>query len=242
MYATCADGAGGRVVEVPLAPDFEFPLDQVLAAISPMTRIVFITDPHNPTGLPVRREWVLDIARAAPDATIFLDEAYAEFSGRTLIGDPALSSTPNVLIGRTFSKAYGLAAFRAGALVGSGRVLEDVRRILPPFNLNLAATVALPAALSDRRYFESYIANVVESKRLLYQFFDSRGLRYWPSEANFVLVRIGQRATDIVAQLKSRGVYVRDRGSDYGCAGCVRITAGIVQHTRQCIDLLEELL
>lgn len=242
MQASCADAAGARVIEVPLRRDFSFPTEEIISAVTPATRIVFITNPNNPTGISAPRDSIFRIAAAAPKATVFVDEAYADFSGSSLIGDPTLADHPNVIIGRTFSKAYGLAALRCGALVGAQPRLEAIRRVLPPYNINVATAVALPAALRDCAYYEWYLAQVRESKRLLYATFDRVGVPYWPSDANFVLARCGDRTADICARLAARGIYVRDRSNNPGCAGCVRITAGIVEHTRRCANALEEVL
>lgn len=242
MYAACADAAGGRVVAVSQEEDFAFPLQRVLSTINQRTRIIFLTNPNNPTGLGIPRETILTIADAAPHATIFLDEAYADFSGKTMIGDSALPSTTNVLIGRTFSKAYGLAALRVGAVVGNGEILERVRRVVPPYSLNVAAAVALPAALADTGHYQSYLRGCQESKRLLYAALERLGIKYWPSEANFVLARFGTSAPRVLDGLVERGIHVRDRSADAGCDGCIRITAGIVEHTRRCIAAIEEVL
>ena len=131
MYAACADAAGGRVIEVPLGENFAFPLQRVLDAITGRTRIVFLTNPNNPTGIVVPRGDILAIADAAPGATIFLDEAYADFSDTTLIGDAAAAKRSNIVIGRTFAKAYGLAGLRIGALVATPERLAPLRRVCP---------------------------------------------------------------------------------------------------------------
>ena len=242
-FAACGSGSvPGRVVEVPSGDDFAFPLEQLLGAINSRTRIVFVTNPNNPTGLSVPREAILTVADAAPHATIFLDEAYADFSRTTLIGDPALPTRPNVLIGRTFAKAHGLAALRAGALVGAEHTISRIRKVIPPYSLNLAAAVALPAALEDTRHHRDYLRQVAESKALLYATFDRLGIKYWQSEANFILADFGKAAPDVVEGLRTRRVYVRDRSGDFGCKNCIRITAGIVEHTRQCIEAIEEVL
>ncbi len=117
MYAACADSAGGRVVEVPLGPEFVFPVREVIQAVTTRTRAIFLTNPNNPTGGLIPRQDIVSIARAASKALVFVDEAYGDFSGETLIGDPAFLTLTNVVVGRTFAKAYGLAGLRAGALV-----------------------------------------------------------------------------------------------------------------------------
>jgi histidinol-phosphate aminotransferase len=242
MYAACADVAGGRVVEVPAGPNLEFPVDRVLAAIGPETRLIFVTNPGNPSGLVVRREAILDIAAAAPQALVFVDEAYADFSGTTLIGAPELNALTHLVIGRTFAKAHGLAAIRVGAVVGHEGTLDRIRRAVPPYSVNVFAAVALRTALSDREYYDWYLEQVAVSKAVLTEALDRLGVKYWPSAANFVLAGFGARATGIARGLADRGVHVRDRSRDPGCRGCLRITTGVVDHTRLCISALEEIL
>ena len=242
MYAATADVVGGRVVEVRQPPDFNFPLDAVLAAITPRTRLIFLTNPNNPTGLLIPKQAILAIADAAPAAIVLLDEAYADFSGTSLINDAETRARQNIVIGRTFAKTYGLAGLRIGALVGTPDALRPIRRVVPPYSINIAATVALPAALEDRQHFEAYLRETAESKGLLYQALDRLGVPYWRSATNFVLARFGDAAPRVAAGLQAKGIYVRDRSRDVSCPGCVRITAGIVRHTQQCIAAIEEVL
>jgi histidinol-phosphate aminotransferase len=242
MYAACAEAAGARIVEVPLQRDFSFPLEGVLEAIGPNTRLMFLTNPNNPTGGSIPREDILRLARAAPDAMVFLDEAYADFSGETLIGDSEARNLPNLVVGRTFAKAYGLAALRAGAVVAQPATLTPLRRVVPPFSLNICAAVALTVGMSDTEYYNWYLEQVRASKALLYATFDRLRVRYWPSAANFVLADFGDDARRVVEGLASRQVFVRDRSSDPACPGCVRITAGVLEHTEAGLRALEEVL
>ena len=242
MYAACTEAAGGRVVEVAPRPDFSFPLDAVLRAIGPGTHVVFLTNPNNPTGVAISRDAILNVAERANPALVLLDEAYIDFGGGSLLGDPALVDLPNVIIGRTFAKAYGLAGLRVGALIGQPQTLAPLRRIAPPYSLNVFAAGVLPAALADAEYYEWYLAQVRESKALLYQALERRGVRHWPSAANFVLACFGGAAPRVAAGLAARDIFVRDRSQDPGCQGCLRITAGVVEHTRACIAALEEVL
>jgi histidinol-phosphate aminotransferase len=242
MYAACADAVGGRVVEVPLDEGFAFPLDRVIAAIGERTRLIWLTNPNNPTGQLIPREAVIQIAQAAPGALVVVDEAYADFSGDTLLADDTLDRLRNVVVGRTFAKAYGLAALRAGALVAHPETLAPLRRTVLPYSLNVCAAVALPAAFGDEEYYRWYLEQVRESKDLLYQAFDRLGVGYWKSAANFVLARITGDTKRVISDLAARDVYVRDKTRDPGCAGCVRITAGVVEDTRAFIQALEEVL
>jgi histidinol-phosphate aminotransferase len=233
--------AGGRLVQVMPRPDFEFPLDEVLVAITPATRIVFVTNPNNPTGVAVPLESIRTLARRVPsEAVVFVDEAYAEFAGVSIL--PELGDFPNVIVGRTFSKAYGLAALRIGALIGAVDLLDQIRRAVPVYSVNIAAVVAVQAALQDPAHLAEYLRQVEESKALLYEACDRLGIRYWRSSANFVLVCAGGRTGALVEGAKARGVYIRDRSTEPGCEGCIRIATGMVAHTRRCIEVMEEVL
>jgi len=233
--------AGGRLVQVMPAADFEFPLDAVLRAISPRTRVVFLTNPNNPTGVTMPLAAIRTIAARVPDgAVVFVDEAYAEFAGVSFL--PELASHPNVIVGRTFSKAYGLAALRIGALIGQPALLDRIRPAVPVYSVNVAAVAAVQAALADREHLERYLREVRESKALLYAACDRMGLKYWKSGANFVLVCAGERTPALVEGAAARGVYIRDRSTEPGCAGCMRIATGMVEHTRRCNTVMEEAL
>jgi histidinol-phosphate aminotransferase len=242
MYAACIDAAGGQVVTVPLNADFSFPLSQLLNAIGPNTRLIFLTNPNNPTGQCIPRAEILDVVRAAPHALVFVDEAYADFAGLTLIDDVEARAFRNLVIGRTFAKAYGLAGLRAGAVVGHPETLAPLGRVIPPYSLNIYAATALTAGLGDADYYEWYLDQVRESKSLVYSALERLGLRYWPSAANFVLVELGTDTGRVIDALAARQVFVRDRSRDHACAGCVRVTTGVVAHTRTFVNALEEVL
>ncbi len=233
--------AGGRLIQVMPRPDFAFPLEEVLAAITPATRVVFVTNPNNPTGVSAPFDAIRAIARRLPkEAILFLDEAYAEFAGRSFVSD--LPAFPNVVIGRTFSKAFGLAAIRIGAVIGAPEALDPIRYVVPVYSVNIAAVFAVQAALDDRDYLEEYLRQVKESKALVYAACDRLRLKCWPSDANFVLIRVGDRVADVIRFARSRGVFLRDRSNEPGCSGCLRFGAGVVEHTRRGLSVLEEAL
>jgi histidinol-phosphate aminotransferase len=179
-------------------------------------------------------------ARVPQEAVVFVDEAYADFAGATFVRE--LPAFPNVIVGRTFAKAHGLAGLRIGALIGAPETLAPIRRAIGVYSVNVAAVVALQAALQDSAHVENYLRQARESKALVYAACDRLGLKYWKSDANFVLIRTGGRTDRLVSAAAGRGVYLRDRGSEPGCEGCIRITAGIVEHTRRGLAVLEEVL
>jgi histidinol-phosphate aminotransferase len=241
MYGVCARAVGARLVTVQPRSDFAFPLDGILAAITPATRVVFITSPNNPTGVRVRLEDIDRVAASMPSGgLVFVDEAYHDFCGDTAL--PLLESHANVLVGRTFAKGHGLAALRAGAVIGRAETLGPLRLVVPPYSLNVCAAVGLRAALADRARLAWYRDEVRTSRELVYAWCQKRGVQFYESGANFVLVRIGDQARRVVDGLARRGVVVRERSGDPGCEGCIRITTGVVAHTQRGLDALEEVL
>ncbi|MDH4062848.1 MAG: histidinol-phosphate aminotransferase family protein [Acidobacteriota bacterium] len=236
-YLHAARALGARIVSVPAAPDYAFPVDAVLRAVTMNTRIVYVNNPNNPTGQPIPQDAIHRVAREAAHAMVFVDEAYHDFMGENFLHEA--EAYPNVMVGRTFSKAYGLAGMRVGVLVASPALLEPVRQVMPLFNMNVVAVAALRAALADRVYHAWYVDQVARSKALVYEACDRLGLRYWKSAANFVLIDGGARARDIVAGMLARGVLVRDRTADPSCPNGFRLTAGVVDHTRVAVDALE---
>ena len=240
MYEISAAATGARVVWVPAREDFGFPLEAVLAAITPRTRLIAVANPNNPTGTMVSPEGLLTIARAAPEAAILVDEAYFEFCGKTLLSSACTCA--NVFVARTFSKAYGLAGLRVGVLAGPAAAMRMVRRVASPYNVNAAALLALPEALRDKEYVCDYVGQVQRGRSRLEQEFRDRSLAFCPSQANFVLVRIGTAHAALVTKMKERGILVRDRSADPGCDGWVRITLGAEEHTERLIRTLRDVL
>lgn len=245
-YAVAAGAAGAHVVSVPAAPDLSFPKEAVLAAITPHTSLVFLTSPGNPSGLLIAHDDVCAVANALPSgALLFLDEAYVDFAEGAPAGAsfvPFRERATNVVIGRTFSKAYGLAGLRVGALIGVPEALESLARIVPPFSLNVFAVSALSAALDDEAHVAQYRRDVAASRECLYAACDRLGLSYWRSHANFVLIRAGAMADSLAAGLRARGIYVRQFPARSGCEGCIRITAGVLAHTQTCVEAMEDVL
>ncbi len=236
-YLTSSAAVDARVVKVPPGPNFAFPLDAVLAAINEKTRLVFLNTPNNPHGGIISRDALRQVIERAAHALVVVDEAYVEFADGSFLDE--LPKYRNVVIGRTFSKAYGLAGMRVGCLIGHPDTLEPIRAVTPVLNLNIVATAAVEAAVADTAFLPRYAAAVRASREKLYAACARLGLEYWESAANFVLVRVGPRAPEVVALLAARGVHVRDRSRDPFSPGCIRVTAGIEDHTDRAIDALE---
>ena len=224
MYPVLGEALGAQVVRLPSGEDLALPVADLLARISPRTRVIAIANPNNPTGLAASRADLLKIAESAPDAAVLVDEAYFEFCGETLI--PDLERHPNLFVARTFSKAYGLAGLRLGVLTGAAEQIGYLRRFGLPFNVNAAALACVEEALADQAFVRDHVAQVKEGRERLAQLFNELGLRFWPSQTNFVLVRVGAFAQAFVESMQQRGILVRDCSPSPGCEGCVRITVG----------------
>jgi histidinol-phosphate aminotransferase len=241
LYPMVAGAAGLTAEAILSGPDFAFPLAAMIATTTRRPDLIILNDPNNPTGLGLPDGAVDTICRERSDAIVLLDEAYAEFSGRTAIG-PLLDQHPNLVVGRTFAKAFGLAGLRIGALVAHPDTLAELRRVLMPFTVNVFALRGLEAALEDRQYAVWTVAQAAASRQVVYDFCRARQLTYWQSETNFVLIRVGDDAPEVVAEAAERGLLLRDRSRVPGCAGCIRITAGVVDDTRAGLKILEDTL
>jgi histidinol-phosphate aminotransferase len=224
MYEIYAGAAGATVVAVPGEAGFRFPAAALLRSITPRTRVIAVAAPNNPTGAVAEESTLLQLAEAAPAAALLVDEAYFEFYGKTLM--PRVGELPNLFVTRTFSKAYGLAGLRAGVLAGSAEQMQLVRRAGSPYSVNAAALVCLREAIADTEYVADYALQVRRGRQRLQEELQALGVRFWPSEANFVLFYLGEHRAAFIEAMRWRGILVRDRHRDPGCAGCVRLTLG----------------
>jgi histidinol-phosphate aminotransferase len=238
-YPNSTAAVGATAVGVPPGPNFAFPTDAVIEAVTPRTKIIFLNTPNNPTGQLIRLQDLKRIAAAAPHAVVLIDEAYIEFGGVSFL--PDLPKYPNVLVGRTFSKAYGLAGLRVGIVIGQAQALDPVREVTLPFNINGVALAAVHAALEDTLFLPRYAVQVRDSRERLYAACRRLGLEFWESAANYVMIRVGESAPFVQA-MAERKVHVRDRSKDPTTQGCIRVTAGILEHTDAAIDALESVV
>ena len=220
--------APGGLRKVQADESLAFPFERMLAAVTPKTKLIIVASPNNPTGAVVAREQLLTLAKAAPQAVMFVDEAYFHFFGETVFGD--VPAVPNLLVARTFSKAYGLANLRVGMVVGDARLIGFLKKVSSPYNVNGVALDVLPSALADDAYVQWYVDEVSAGRKRMMAGLDALGVEYFPSEANFILMKIGAQHKELVTAMRERGVLLRDRSTDPGCDGFVRITIGVHDH------------
>lgn len=236
MYEVYASSTEASIVRVQADETFAFPFERLLDAISDRTKLIAIANPNSPSGSIAEREKIIELARRAPHAIVLVDEAYFHFCGETIID--LIGTLPNLVIARTFSKAYGIAGLRVGLLAGEVDLLRWARRVISPYSVNSVALACVPAALKDGSYLDWYVREVVAARVEFEAALDSAGLRRWPSRANFVLTYIGNNHREFVTRMRAEGVLVRDRSSDPGCDGCVRITVGTREQMRRAATVL----
>ncbi|MBI1357254.1 MAG: aminotransferase class I/II-fold pyridoxal phosphate-dependent enzyme [Acidobacteria bacterium] len=239
MLRFYAQVAGAEPVLVPYCePDLAFPLDELLAAIGPKTRAVLVANPNNPTGGAIGLADIERILEKAAGAAVLIDEAYFEFYGVTALD--LLPRYPNLFVSRTFSKTYGLAGLRVGCLFSQAENMALVRKGQSPYSVNVLAAACVTAAIEDQEYVRGYVREVLEAREELLAALRRLDIPYWPTEANFVLVHLGDKASRVVEGLAARGIRVRDRGKER--VGAVRFTVGTREQTAQLIAAVEELL
>jgi len=246
--ATQAAGATARIVDA-LPRDHAMPLghhlDAIADAITPATRLVYLANPNNPTGTWFGQAALESfMARVPSGVIVVMDEAYAEMAGVGIdcaSALPLLATSPNLLLTRTFSKAYGLAGLRVGYLIGAPGLVAVMERIRESFNVNGPALTACEAALGDTGHLQWACERNAEQRLWLSDALCERGLAVLPSQTNFVLVEFGPGTADIEAALIERGVVLRPMGG-YGLPDWLRITVGTADENRRLLAVLDEVL
>ncbi len=228
MYDVSVRLMSQHLIRVQSDASLEFPFERFMRAITPKTKLIMVSSPNNPTGGIVSREHLLAIAAAAPHAVLFVDEAYYHFHGQSMLADVA--NIPNLIVGRTFSKAYGLANLRLGMIAGNVELMHWVRKVCGPYNINGIALDCLPVALEDDAYVRWYADQVATGRERMMAGLRELGVDYFPSYANFILMKIGAKHKELCEAMRAHGVLLRDRSSDPGCEGYVRITIGVEDH------------
>ena len=243
FYEIVIRGAGAMPVGVPLI-SHSTDLDGMLARINSNTRLVFVNNPHNPTGSLVSRESLEAFIAALPtDIVLVIDEAYIEFvRDRNCPDSIDYLKSDNIVVGlRTFSKAYGLAGLRIGYGLMPPFLADLLNRIRQPFNLNSLALAGAFAALEDEKFLAKTVALVYDELDFLYAGLDRLAIEYLESQANFILIRIAKNADEVFEDLLNQGVIVRSMTS-YGYPDCIRVSVGRRDENARLLEALEAVL
>jgi histidinol-phosphate aminotransferase len=243
VYPMIVQAVGGIRVVVTLK-DQRLDLEAMARAITPMTKLVFIANPNNPTATIVTAEEVEDFMARVPDKVIVVfDEAYLEFAQGPDFPDSLsyVRQGRKVVTLRTFSKAASLAGLRVGYAIADPDCVSLLNRIRQPFNVNSLAQVAALAALQDESHILECLRMIEAGRHFLYEEFGAMGLKYTPSRANFILVDVGRSATDVFNWLLKEGVIVRPMTS-FGMETCLRVTVGTPEENRRFVKALKKVL
>jgi histidinol-phosphate aminotransferase len=215
----------------------EFPLDKFVSALRKKPAVAFMANPNNPTGTLLPRAAIQKLLMAATRTVVVIDEAYAEFSGVTVL--PLIPKYPNLFVTRTFSKAAGLAGLRLGAAMACRESLSLLRRAMPPFPVNIGALVAAEAALRERSSIRNYVKQTREIREWFAGELVRLGVRTFPSAGNFLLADFGVRGPALFKQLASQGILVRERSKDIG-PGFVRISIGTAAEMTRLVKVIRK--
>ncbi len=238
MYRIYSALHGARVISERLDADLRTSMERVLRALRKhKPRVFLLANPNNPTGTLLSRSQLRRILEAAPRTLVVVDEAYAEFSGVTVL--PWIRRYPSLVVTRTFSKVAGLAGLRFGCLFANRELTAEMRKGQAPFPVNNAALVAAEAAVRDVAYMRRTVAEVLRGKRILEDGLRRLGARVFPSGGNFLLADCGERAPRLLNVLRGQGILLRDRTRDFGRPGFIRITAGTRAQMRRLVRALE---
>ncbi|MBC7193545.1 histidinol-phosphate transaminase [Marinobacter sp.] len=243
VYPLATKAIGATGVQVP-AVDWGHDLNAMADAVTGRTRLIFVANPNNPTGTMHSAEAIeAFLARVPERVLVVLDEAYCEYMDGE--GNPdglaLLSRFPNLIVTRTFSKAWGLAALRVGYSVSSPEIADILNRVRQPFNVDSLAQVAAAAVLDDKDYLERSRRVNREGMAQLEEGFRKLGLEWIPSSGNFLAVDVGNHAAAVNQSLLAQGVIVRPVGG-YGMPRHLRISIGLPEENRRCLDALDQAL
>jgi histidinol-phosphate aminotransferase len=243
VYPLVTQAIGAKPVIVP-AKHWGHDVEGMLSAITANTRLMFVANPNNPTGTWLKKADLKRLLEAVPENLIVVvDEAYFDY-----VEDPDypdcmdwLPDFPNLLVTRTFSKAYGLAGFRIGYGVAHRDLADLLNRVRQPFNVNSLALAGAEAALSDREHIRKTVDNNRTGMKYLMESFKHMGLEYIPSAGNFICVDLGRPGREIYNRLLQEGIIVRPV-DNYGMPNHLRVTIGREEENKRFIEALEKVI
>lgn len=241
LYPIVAKLLGADYISVPNRNSWIHDLKGMLAAITPRTRLVFITNPTNPVGTMVTQTELEEFMAQVPEhVVVAIDEAYIEFAGERTDSVKFVKEGRNVVVLRTFSKAYGLAGARCGYAITTPDIAELLNKARSPFNVNAFAQVGALAALDDKEHIARSVEMVCKGRQQYVCFFEELGLEYVPSHTNFILVKVGN-GVEVFRQALAQGVIMRPMAA-YGLHEYIRITIGTAVENERCLAVLRNIL
>ena len=230
-YEPCAKQQGMVIDEVPYPDDLQFPLATVTRKLEARPRLFFICNPNNPTGTLLAPSAIVTLARSAPQTLVVVDELYVAFTGQSVV--PLARELPNVVALQSLSKAAGIAALRLGFAIGHPTIVERLRRVTGPYDINTFAVVAGKAALADPDHMRRYVAEVLTAKTWTIGELRRRGIRHAGDGGNYLLVWPPGDCERVVQALREQGILVRSMAGKPVIDGSFRLTIGTREHMQR---------
>ena len=234
-YTPCAQMQGMAIEAIPYqGADFSFPLEQLRAALLRQPpRILLICNPNNPTGTRLAPELLLELAAAAPQALVVVDELYEAFTGDSVMPLVDFARQPNLLVLRSLAKTAGLAGLRMGFAIGDPGVVDRVSRVSGPYDINSFAVTAALAALADQPYVDAYVQQVMQARDWLLQQLTAAGVRHHAAGGNYLLVWPKQGPAVVEAGLRDAGILVRSMDGKPLISGSLRVSIGTLEQMQR---------
>jgi len=243
MYGVCAKAQGADVREVLLDGQFQPDLNAIASASDGRTKMIFLVSPNSPVGVPVKKEMIVQLLEKS-DALVFVDEAYIEFGGESCAD--LVEKYENLIVSRTFSKAWGLAGIRVGYAISNEKTISILRRLKPPYNVNvISSALALRALQSGIPKMEENMAKMRAEREWIEAQLKGLGFEVFPSVCNFLLARppLGAgTATRMQKEIAAKGLIVRDRSGMPAIPNTFRITVGTQAQNRKLVTVIEEII
>jgi histidinol-phosphate aminotransferase len=240
VYEFFNNVSGGKILRIRYDENFRLPTDEFVATLKKKkVRWVALANPNNPTGTQIPKADLKAILLAAPGTVVLVDEAYQDFSGETIL--PWIRRYPNLIVSRTFSKAFGLAALRLGCMFADPGLIESLQRGQNPFAVNSLALICAGVAIQHDAPVRKYAEEIRANRTTFFRWLEAQGIPYVPSSANFVLTRVGTQAPEIARLLRAKGILVRDWSYDPHLKGYLRFTIGSVPQMRRLTREIERL-
>jgi histidinol-phosphate aminotransferase len=226
-YTPCAQMQGMAIEAIPYRlPDFAYPFAEIRAALAGRPRLLLICNPNNPTGTRLPPEPILELAAAAPQTLVVVDELYEAFTGDSVLPLADFAATPNLVVLRSLAKTAGLAGLRMGFAIGAAPVIDRISRVTGPYDINSFAVTAAHAALADQAYTDAYVAEVKRARVWLVEQLQAAGVRHHAAGGNYLLIWPEGPAAEVDRRLREAGILVRSMAGKPLIEGSVRVSIG----------------
>jgi histidinol-phosphate aminotransferase len=241
MYKVCANVNDVAIQSVPLTPDFDLQIPEILAAVTPQTKLLFACSPGNPTAKSIPLSDIRKLASSPSyQGLVIVDEAYIDFSS-TPSATSLVSEFDNVVVLQTLSKAFGMAGIRCGFAIGPSDVIQLMNNVKAPYNVNKLTSDAAANALKNTAVLEKNVRDVLDQRTIVAK--ELEGLDFvtkvYPSDSNFLLFRVKQKAAELYKAMADRGIVSRYRGREMHCNECIRVTIGTPEENSKFLQMLQ---